>query len=107
MISTQDQEINKHLDKSKIKTTKKIKITKHKSKFREEKRRKEKRDAQPRSRLNRRANPKWNPCKSSLQLTLSPSNLNPSLTNEIKERKWNDGMMVFCCCENDLIYRKT
>ena len=43
MISTQDQEINKYLHKSKIKTTKTFKITKHKSKFREEKRREEKR----------------------------------------------------------------
>jgi len=93
MISTQDQEINKYLHKSKINTTKTIKITKHKSKFREENRREEKRDAQPRSRMNHHANPEWNPCKSSFQLTLSPSNLNPSPTNEIEERKWNDGMM--------------
>ena len=45
MISTQDQEINKYLYKSKIKTTKTIKITKHKSKFREDKTREEKREA--------------------------------------------------------------
>jgi len=71
MISTQDQETSNCLHKFKIKTTKIIKITKHKSKFGKEKRREEKRNAQPRLRLNRRTNPGWNPWKSSLQLTFS------------------------------------
>jgi len=60
------------LYKSKIKTIKIIKSTKHKSKFREEKR---KEMLNQRTHLNRRANPEWNPCKSSLQLYLSLSNL--------------------------------
>jgi len=42
---------------------------------RREEKREERRDAQSRSCLNRRANLEWNPCKSSLQLYLTLSTI--------------------------------
>ena len=67
MISTQDQETNKRWHKSKIKTTKIIKI--QNVKITKEKRREEERNTQPILRLNRHANPGWNACKYLLQLS--------------------------------------
>jgi len=37
------------------------------------------------------ATPGWNHCISSVQFTLSSSNLNSSLIDKIEERKWIDG----------------